>query len=244
MEGMTKYTPNQVTPLENLINRLENPPPRPTYANLDPKYLPTRPPLALNLTKKTSKEISCDPILTPKTSRTSTNLRKTLNGSFNRVINVTPDGDKTNKDKPFTPSKVKAKEPCENSFSNEIKESKYDPRPPKYDRSSKVLKTRCITTETTSATQEANKSFLRQTISNASVWQLRNANGTLPSPIKPINNDIQRDKNKSSYENLSFRKKMESEYTHFPTTTDSFKKEAKPKISSTHHSRQNSITED
>jgi hypothetical protein len=121
MEGMNKYTPSQIAPLDNLINRLENPPPRPTYENLNPKYLPTRPPLTLNLTKKTSKEIFGEPVLTPKTSRTSTNLRTTLNGSFSRVINVTPDGDKAKKDKSHTPSKFKVKESCENSFNNEAK---------------------------------------------------------------------------------------------------------------------------
>ena len=71
-----------------------------------------------------------------------------------------------------------------------------------------MLKTRCITTGGVTAAQEANKSFLRQTISNASVWQLRYAGGAPPSPIKPTNNEVDRNKNKNSYENLSFRKKM------------------------------------
>ena len=121
MEGINKYAQSKITPLDNLINRLENPPSRPTYENLNPKYLPTRPPLTLNLTKKTSNEISREPVLTPKTSRTSVNLRTTLNGSFSRVINMTPDGDKVNKDKSHTPSKFKTKESCENSFNNEIR---------------------------------------------------------------------------------------------------------------------------
>jgi len=72
------------------------------------------------------------------------------------------------------------------------------------------MKTRCITTGGVSAAQEANKTFLRQTISNANSWQLRNPNNSIPSlsPIKPI--EGLRDKNKSSYDNLSFRKKMET----------------------------------
>ena len=110
---MSKYSPGQVTPLDNLINRLENAPPRPKYSNHDPKYLPSRPPLALNLTKKTSKDIYDQTVLTPKTSRTSYNLRTTLNGSFNRPMNVTPDIDKNHKDKSYnTPSKIKVIESC------------------------------------------------------------------------------------------------------------------------------------
>jgi len=110
MEGMNKYhPPTSATPLENLINRLENPPQRPNYANLDPKYIPSRPPLALNLSKKTSNDISCELVVhTPKTARTSYNKLRTTFTSFNRTLNVTPDDDKINKYRScLTPSKIK-----------------------------------------------------------------------------------------------------------------------------------------
>jgi hypothetical protein len=54
------------------------------------------------------------------------------------------------------------------------------------------------------------KNFLRQTVSNATTWQLRNS--TSPSPIKLLP-DFKMERKKTSYATTSFRKKIESEYT-------------------------------
>ena len=144
---------------------------------LNPKYLPQRPP-ALNISAQTTPDPVCSPVLTPKSSRTPYNPNSQRN-YYNRPYNVTPEMHKTTKDCSFkTPTKSKLPANTEKSYqkdeNTQINTSKTD----RNDLSQKAIRTKNFK----DVTNIGDKNFLRQTVSNANVWQLRNMN--THSPIK------------------------------------------------------------
>lgn len=174
--------------------------------------------------------------MTPKTARTTYRQQPTNNSSFNRPSHLTPDDDKSKKDASFnTPIRPKPTEPVDTSFQKDPCEVPSELKTARTDRSHRVLKTALIKEN---VAIRDDKSFLRQTVSNANIW--RNSKNVSPSPIKPLL-DIRKDKKISETEEIDFRKKIESEYTpsfmHTSPTSDDYAKDFKSKIYSTTHSR-------
>lgn len=87
---MLKYTPKSKITLADILNRNANTNHHSSNNPLDPKHLPTRPPHII-LTKKTPSELVYEPVVTPKTARTTYQNSSTANNSFSRSTHVTPD---------------------------------------------------------------------------------------------------------------------------------------------------------
>lgn len=230
-----KYTPKSKTALADILNRTGHSYHQSSANPLDPKHLPTRPP-NIHIPKNIPRDNTYELPITPKTARTTYNHQTPLNSSFNRTSHVTPDADKSKKEASFhIPIRAKPIDSAETSFQKDPYEINSELKSARADRSQRVLKTALIKEN---VVVRDDKTLLRQTVSNANIW--RNSKYTT-SPIKFIT-DLRKGKKKEEYEEIDFRKKIESEYSpNFsrtsPLPSDEALKGMKPKIYSTTHSR-------
>lgn len=195
---MLKYTPKLNTNFSELTNtrevgcRTTHQPP------VEVKYPPRRPP-PLTIPAHGTDDLPYHPPLTPKTARTACNAHTSINGSCNRSYNVTPEMNKARPDQLFlTPGKNKPAEGLDSSFQKDYRLSATNMRLPANDRSEKVLNTKGFKDVTN---RDKDKNFLRQTVSNATVWKMRSS----VSPLTPTKSKLpfQLERKESAYESTS-----------------------------------------
>ena len=200
---MLKYSITAKQSLTDFMNRTNVPTDSHPASNLDPKHLPTRP-TNIAISKKNKADRQFEPPFTPKTARATYDYPSACNNSYNRSSHVTPEKEPIKKDTSFnTPLKSKKQDYLDSLAQHEHLPSKDELKGNSTDRSQRILKTNVLKDATNK--QNETKSILRQTVSNASIWQLKNM--MPPSPIK-TNNELKKDTSKTQKEEGYFRKKI------------------------------------